>query len=368
MRELTTSSLAEHKTTKVAWLWPGRVPRGKLTMLCGDPGLGKSFLTMDLAARVTSKQDFPDGPNPLREPGSVLILSAEDDPGDTIRPRIEAAGGDVNRVHIVEGIRERFDDGGVRRDVVSLDLDVEAVERALQQMERPRLVIVDPISAYMGATDSHNNTQVRAVLARLSECAMRFGPAIVCVSHLSKASKQVKAVYRQMGSLAFTAAARMVWQVAKVPGEESKRAMLLVKSNLPCDNTGLGFEVVDGRVIWDAKPLEMSVEEADSTEECVTSAAVEEASEFLRSSLAEGPVDAGTLIQQAERAGIALPTLKRAKKSLRVIARRSNVGGRERGWVWSIEDHPRTPGREPLFRETRLQTPDDASEPTGGGA
>lgn len=353
MRELTMSSLSEFQASRVSWLWPGRIPRGKLTMLCGDPGLGKSFLTMDLAAWVTSRLDFPDAASPLREPGSVLILSAEDDPSDTIRPRIEAAGGDVNRVMVVEGVRHRHESGDISRDGVALDRDVEAIEQALSNMERPRLVIVDPISAYMGTTDSHNNSQVRSVLARLAECAMRFGPAIVCVSHLAKSSQQVKAVYRQMGSLAFTAAARIVWQVAKMPGEESKRALLLVKSNLASVSRGLGFEVVDGRVRWDDRPLDLSADEVDMPDEAMAPGARDEAAAFLGQALSEGPVEASEIIARAEQAGISLITLKRAKKSLRVLARRSGGAGRERGWVWSLEDHPGARGDDPLFRAKR---------------
>src|SRR5262245_65221124 len=100
MPELDLFDLSDVAPEPVRWLWPGRIPAAKVTLLCGDPGLGKSFITMDLAARITAGQDFPDAPSPLRKPGSALILSAEDDPGDTIRPRIEAAGGDISRVKI----------------------------------------------------------------------------------------------------------------------------------------------------------------------------------------------------------------------------------------------------------------------------
>ncbi len=335
MRSPLTTDLSTVKSTPVSWLWPGRIPRGKVTLLCGDPGLGKSFVTMDMAARVTSHQDWPDAPTPLKQPGSVLVLSAEDDPSDTIRPRIEAAGGDPSRVLVLEGVKR---EGGGGSKGISLTVDIDMIEQALASMERPRLVIIDPISAYMGDADSHNNTEVRGILAELSRLAGKLGPAIVCVTHLNKAPGG-KAVYRAMGSLAFTAAARIAWQIAKMPGDEEKRAMVLVKSNLPDVGKGLAFRLSqdenrNGFVQWLDTSLEIS---ADFMEEGAPGEgdAVPEACAFLRSTLAAGPRPAQEVIADAEKNGIPLASLKRAKRLAGVRSWRGS-GGRDRPWVWGV--------------------------------
>lgn len=337
MSSLSTLALSTVKPSPVTWLWPGRIARGKVTMLCGDPGLGKSFLTLDIAARVTTARAWPDGPTPLKQPGSVLVLSAEDDAADTIRPRVEAAGGDPARIIVADGL-VRHDDG--RLTGLSLGLDCGAIARTLSTMERPRLVVIDPISAYLGDTDSNNNAEVRAVLAELSRLAQRLGPAVLCVSHLNK-SPGGKAVYRQMGSLAFTAAARAVWQVAKMPGDEQTRVMTLVKSNIACTQDGVSFRVeptAEGaRVNYLDCRLAMSADmvEQESVEQ---TGELPDAVEFLRSGLATGPRPAKDLIDEARTVGISETTLKRARRVAGVIACRPG-GGRDRPWLWRLEGH-----------------------------
>jgi hypothetical protein len=343
MTSLHTTTLHSVKPSDVSWLWPGRIPRGKVTLLAGDPGLGKSFVTMDLAARVSRAGAWPDGPTTLRQPGSVLILSAEDDPADTIRPRIEAGGGDLSRVQVVESVRAA--DG--RELGLDLSVDVTLLARHLETVERPRLIVIDPISAYLGNVDSHNNAQVRGVLASLARLAMKHGPAIVCVTHLNK-NPGGKAVYRTTGSLAFTAAARVVWQITRLPGgtgggDENARAMLLVKSNLATTRTGLAFTIEtepgtrDPKVRWAPTPLHLdadAVEEAAAPDEAT---ALPEAVEFLRSYLSDGPMHASEITEIAQRAGISIGTLKRAKPVVGVRTRRAPGGGRDRPWVWAIE-------------------------------
>lgn len=338
MNEPVTKCLSTVRAEPVKWLWPGRIPRGKVTLLCGDPGLGKSFVSMDMAARITSRQDWPDVETPLRQPGSVLLLSAEDDAADTIRPRVEAAGGDPTNIVVMDGVRRG--PLGAATSGVSLTVDVDSIEEAISRMERPRLVIIDPISAYMGDADSHNNAEVRAILAQLSAVAGRLGTAIVCITHLNK-TPGGKAVYRAMGSLAFTAAARMVWQIAKMPGDESSRAMVLVKSNLPDAGTGLSFRIERdergaGFVQWLNADLDLS---ADALEqdggESGSPDTLAEAREFLASFLAAGPRKASEVIAAAEAAGIGATTLKRAKKLAGVRATHEGTG-RERPWVWRV--------------------------------
>src|SRR5262249_44074013 len=151
---------------KLCWLWPGRIPLGKFTLFAGDPGLGKSAATIDIAARVTRGTSWPDGA-PNDQPGSVIILSAEDDDEDTIRPRLRVAGANLDKVHILQAVRHAKTDGDTTLDHFSLATDVAALRDAVVSLEDVRLVIIDPISAYLGNTDSHVNARVRGIIAPL---------------------------------------------------------------------------------------------------------------------------------------------------------------------------------------------------------
>ncbi|NOG54738.1 MAG: AAA family ATPase [Planctomycetes bacterium] len=238
--------LADVTPEPIRWLWPGRIARGKLTMIAGDPGVGKSLLSVDLAARISSGRGWPDCNGPC-EPGGIVMISGEDDIADTIRPRLDAADADVRRISVVTGVwHQPYDaDSESKPDpterLFNLISDIGALEQAISNTPDCAVVIIDPITAYMGETDSHKNAEVRAALLPLSELAARTGVAIVAITHLRKAGGD--AVHRPMGSLAFTAAARAVWGVVKDKEQEDKRLFLPVKSNLGPDTTGLAYEV-----------------------------------------------------------------------------------------------------------------------------
>ncbi len=177
---------------EVQWLWPGRIALGKLTLIAGDPGLGKSFLTCDIAARVSQGLSWPDKSPALPTPAEVLFLSAEDGLEDTIRPRLDASGADCARVHFLKGVSVpkvvhgvgEAEDRKIR--MFGLHQDLEVLEKALEMLQNCKLVIIDPISAYMGDTDSHKNSDVRSILGPLSDLATKYGVAVVAVSHLNK--------------------------------------------------------------------------------------------------------------------------------------------------------------------------------------
>ena len=154
--------MAEIEPTEVQWLWPHRIPLGRLTLLVGRPGEGKSFFTMELASHVSKGTEFPDGT--YCPSGSVLIVSAEDDPADTIRPRLDAAEADVKRVHILSAIQYTASDGKQEERAFTL-ADMPMLEAALSPLPDCRLVIIDPIGSYLGGgTDAHRDNEVRSVL------------------------------------------------------------------------------------------------------------------------------------------------------------------------------------------------------------
>ena len=173
MRRPAIVRLADVEPAPVEWLWPGDIViLGKVTMLAGDPGLGKSLVTLDVAARVSRGAAWPDTPHDRQPVGGVVLLSGEDDIADTIRPRLDAHGAEVSRVIAMQGIQASDSAGDYKRPV-DLARDLEQLRAAIKSVENCRLVIVDPVSAYMGKSDSHVNAEVRALLAPLAELAAR---------------------------------------------------------------------------------------------------------------------------------------------------------------------------------------------------
>ncbi len=302
----------------IVWLWPGRIAIGKLTMLSGDPGLGKSLLTIDLSARVSIGAKWPDTSDhaPL---GGVVMLSAEDDAADTIRPRLDAAGADCSRISLLTGI-SRFDLEENERFLATFNLarDLKALEQAIESTPDCRLVVIDPISAFCGATDSHKNSDVRGLLAPLSELAQRRQMAVVGVNHLNKSAAGGPAMYRTMGSLAFVAAARAAWAVVKDKQDPGKRLFLPIKNNLAGDIAGLSYVVVEQNghpcLAWSADPVTVSADEAMATEKPDSrDAERREAKTWLQTVLAHGPLAVKEIEQQAKAAGLKWATIRRGK-------------------------------------------------------
>lgn len=328
--------LDQVKAEAVDWLWPGRIARGKLNLIAGDPGLGKSFLTLDVAARVSTGAGWPDRPNERREPGGVVLLSAEDGTADTVVPRLIAAGADRSRIAVLEGVHDRS-----APRAFNFERDIEALGRAVRAVPGCVLVEIDPVSAYLGGVDSHKNADVRGLLAPLAALAAELGVAVVMVTHLNK-SAGAPALYRTMGSLAFAAAARSAWAVAKDRSDPGRRLLLPMKNNLAADTGGLAFRLVAAEagstpvVQWEAEPVDSTAEEALAYEAPgERRSCVERAVDWLKDVLGSGPVPAQAVIAAAEAAGISGKTLDRAKGALGVVSRKTAVRG---GWNWHLQE------------------------------
>jgi hypothetical protein len=346
--EPVITNLADVTPRPVNWFWPSRIALGKLTLIVGDPGLGKSFITLDMAARVSKGLGWPDRPDAPNAPGGVVLLSAEDDLADTIRPRLDAAGADVARIDAMNTIK-RFDPA-LNKDVFepfNLADHLPQLERAIRQIGDARLVIIDPVSAFMGKADSHKNTEVRGLLAPLSELAARHGVAVIAISHLRKG--EGPAMYRAMGSLAFVAAARAAYAVSRDREDPTgqRRLFLPIKNNLGNDRDGLAYCLDDAFsansqpvVKWETGPVSISADDALSqdggTGEDDTSE-LEEAKTWLSDALAAGALPAKDILAQARQNGISKRTLDRAKKSLHVTTAKAQ-GVANGGWSWSLGD------------------------------
>ena len=209
--------LADVKSKPVRWLDPRRIPLGKHTSLIGDPGVGKSGIALDYAARVSTGREMPDGSHGdlYEEPAGVVILSAEDDPADTIKPRLEAMGADLDRIVMLAGVVTK---DGERMPNLH---DLPAIKQAVLRV-KAKLVIVDPVMAYLpGGTDSYKDQHVRQALAPLCKLARERGFALLVVAHLNKSVEQVKAIYRAGGSIGIAGNARSLLLAA--PAKTARR-------------------------------------------------------------------------------------------------------------------------------------------------
>lgn len=327
-------------------LWPGVLWIGKPTLVAGDPGLGKSLLTLDIAARITRGGCWPCSSEP-QEPSDVAILSAEDDASDVIKPRLRAAGADLSRVLIVGHVEEFVPSTGhIRRRTLQLDKDIAALKRELAaHPRRIKLLIVDPLGAYMGNADTHNNAETRAVLAQLAELAAELRIAILVVSHLNKAENG-NALYKVSGSLAFVAAARAVFLIVKDPLEPGRVCMLAAKSNYGPTTTNYAFtksEADNGHafVKWEDEPVNVSADvlfgDGNSARQNSVQVGTEEAEAWLRAELIGGARPGKEVKAAARKAGISTRALQRATASLRVVQAPAEFGG---DWMWSLPAVP----------------------------
>ncbi len=343
--------LCDVKPEQVSWLWPNRIAIGKLTLIAGDPGLGKSFVTLDMAARLSRGLPWPDSPNVHTIKGGTVILSAEDGIADIIVPRLLAAGADVERISAIEAIHTIGERG--RESVRSFDLsrDMPALESAIKSVDDCKLVVIDPVTAYLGSeVNSHNNAEVRGLLAPLSGLAAKHGVAVVAVTHLNK-SGGGPAIYRAMGSLAFAAAARAAWSVSKDKADDKRRLFLPIKNNIAPDSGGLAYRIESAEmkscpiVVWETDPVAQSADDALSIDgrEPGDGSAFDDAMEWLRDVLSQGPCAAKDVLAQAKTDGIKERTLERARKALGVKSQREGYANAGR-WVWVM---PHTPPTNP---------------------
>jgi hypothetical protein len=339
----------------VEWLWSPYVPKRKLTLLEGDPGVGKTFLALAIVAAETVGRHWPDAQ--ARGPGTALYLSAEDGIEDTLTPRLIAMGADRARVYVLKGWRTKTAEG-----VITL-ADIDVIERAIRE-KAPTLVVIDPLQAFIGAgVDMHRANEVRAILSGLVVLAERYGCAILIVRHWTKAA-QDRAIYRGLGSIDFSAAARSILVAGKDPKHPERFVMAHGKSSLAPTGPSLAYELGDGRFRWigqttvtaDAMARPPQVEEEGS--------ALEEARDFLHAVLAEGPQPAKEVVRAARGAGIAAITLRRARQGLVSISRVGLPGQGKGGgaWMWSLlrQDPPGHQGDHPDHGEhPPPSTPDE---------
>ncbi len=323
--DISLVCIADVEAETVSWLWLPYIPRGKLTLLEGDPGIGKSWVSLAIATAVSIGRGLP-GTEAI-ESESVVLASAEDGLGDTIRPRLDAMGADVRNVHAIKGALD-FGNGGL----AMLEGFIERV--------KPSLVIIDPLVAYIGAgVDIHRANETRAVMAKLADIAEKHGCAILAVRHLTKGGA-MKAIYRGIGSIDFAAACRSVLMAGCDPDNPQKRGLVQIKSNLAPMGKAIGFELRDGGFYWTGESDLTAARILAIEDSGEGKSARDEAADFLRDELADGQVEAAQVWRHAREAGLAEETLKRAKAMLGIITRRQGETGKRGGgkFTWELPE------------------------------
>ncbi|MEK7469686.1 MAG: AAA family ATPase [Planctomycetota bacterium] len=348
----------------LAWTWPGWIPSGKPAIWVGLAGLGKTMLLCDLAARITKGAEWPDGSGfaPL---GSVIIISAEDDPGDTLIPRLMAAGADLARVNFLQMVKRP--DGKTRAFTLA---DVEDLTKSARALGDLRLVVVDPVSAYLGDVDSHNNAEVRAALVACSEFAAKSGAVLLFITHPPKGAI-TKAVYAASGSGAFGNAPRSVVLVAEDREDPTRRLVAMAKINLAKKPKTRAYRIAtktlpDRPDLGEIPFAEWLPGTVDVTAEEIVAADAKGGKEtradkharadaFMKDKLAGGPVHSVEVVAAGSRLGFSDDALREALKRLGGRDRREGAGEGSRV-VWELPTSDFPPGRKPGSTEVPPHT------------
>jgi len=320
--------MAEVESETVDWLWLPYIPLSKLTLLEGDPGIGKSWVSLAIATAVSVGKGLPN--TEATEPAKILLASAEDGLGDTIRPRLDAMSADVTKIHAIKGPLDFGNTG-----LAILEGYIERVE--------PALVIIDPLVAYIGATvDIHRANETRTVMAKLADIAERHSVAILAIRHLTKGGT-LKPIYRGLGSIDLAAACRSILLAGCDPEDTNKRGIVHHKSNLAPTGVAIGYKLTSEGFYWTGES-DLTVQKILSADDIGSKSAREEATDFLREELADGPVEAAEVWRDAKEAGLAEATVKRAKAALGIISRRYGEAGKRGGgkFTWELPNHLET--------------------------
>ncbi len=329
---------------EVEWLWDGRVPLGMITMFAGDPKLGKSFVTLEMAAALSRGLPLPQSDLPNR-PASTILMSAEDDPARTIAQRLKVAGADVSKIHLLQSVNLA---NGLEA-LPSLLSDMNAISAAAAALGDCKLIVIDPVSAYLKGVDDNRNAALRGVFSPLRDLAERLGAAVVLVSHLTKA-RSANGKHRVLGSIAYVGACRANSMFARDPCDPLGLRVIMFDNG---GNTGplalpLAFTIEDrtGRgpqVSWSNEPVTITLEQALRSKGRSSNPGddpeLSECEEWLKETLAGGQALAAEVRRAAQAAGFSLTTLHRARTAISAATRRVGFGPGSKLY-WQLCDRP----------------------------
>lgn len=303
---------------EVDWLWYPYIPYGRITIVQGDPGEGKTTFVLNLAARLSIGQELPEAPNPPSEPQNVIYQSTEDGLADTIKPRLVNAGADCSHIAFIDDENH------------PLTLDDNRLEQAVIQ-SNARLLVLDPLQAFVGVNvDMHRANDIRPIFQKLAGIAERTECAVVIIGHMNKASG-LKDLYRGLGSIDIAAAARSVLLIGRLKNDPSIRVMTHLKSSLAPEGCSIAFELVsDGGFRWVGR-YDITAGDLLSGAQIVEESKSEQARTILSELLKHGSIPCVEVYAHFRELNISERTVDTAKRILKIKSIK-----RDDGWYWSL--------------------------------
>lgn len=341
--EIEIDSISNVKSKEIEWLWKDVLAFKKMTLVAGEPGVGKSQLLLYIASVISNGKNFKHDSKPCPM-GKVLLIAGEDTPEDTIKPRLLALGANLDNIHFVKGIKKFDANGHEFYDPICLIDNLSALEKKIIEHEY-KLIIVDPISLYLGSVDENKNKEIRSALSVINALAERRNLAVLLNSHFSKPSgnTQKNAVYRVMGSIGFAAAARIVFGVMKDPEDPSRRLFIPIKNNIGQDKIGYVYKIksefvenniATSRIEWLEEKIEKTANEVLNSLSPTDSPKLEEVKVFLQEMLKSGSIALSVIRRESDIRGFSANRLYKAKDELNIYENMSF--GAKRGKIWSL--------------------------------
>ena len=344
---ITIRLAADIKPQPLRPVCPDFLYRRKVALLAGEPGLGKSLFSCDVAARVSCASDWPGGVSAVIDPSNVVMISGEDDPEDTIVPRLIAAGGDLSKIHIINDVVETRDG---ELSALSIDKHMKGIHAMMIRCGAV-LLVFDPVPAFMGDRDSHKDTAVRALLNKVRQYAIEGDYSVLMITHFNKPGEKVSsAVHRVMGSLGFVAAARSVYAFVRDPADPDQRLFLPIKNNLGADKKGLSCSIdVDSSqnlrpspafLRWDDDPVDnQRIDEVltqSSPRVQARKAKEAEIEKWLLGKLTKFRVRSKRIFKQGKKRGYAERTVRKVLEDIGTVCEQDGFHG---GWAYRLMEH-----------------------------
>ena len=315
MADLKLINMRDVEVESVSWLWYPFIPYGKVTIIQGDPGDGKTTLVLQIIARLTKGESIIDEKE--QSPINVIYQTAEDGLADTIKPRLLSADADCSKVLVIDD-----------RDTPLTMRDVR-LEQAIVETNA-KLVVLDPIQGFLGAdVDMHRANEIRPIMKHISELAEKYKCAIILIGHMNKCSVG-KSAYRGLGSIDFQAAARSVLIVGRIKDEPEVRVVCQTKSSLAPEAKAVAFRLNEETGFEWIGELDITAD--DLLSGTVKGTKKQTAMDFLEKLLAEGQMAQTEIIELARHKGISDKTLRNAKDELKIKSKRVN-----NQWHWSFD-------------------------------
>lgn len=340
------------------WIWPNRIPKGKITLFAGPPDCGKTLAACDVTARVTTGRDWPDGSKNQLGPRRVLFASTEDDPQDTLVPRLEAAGTDLSKVIILDHVtvaqamRDAFKKVVARKKgekrALLLTTHVKLIKATLRKNPDIALIVLDPLTAYLGA-DANKDKDVRPVMEALSDACKGTEASIVGLIHHNKRSDVGSALEKILGASSVAGVARAAWGFGRDPEDKDEYFMALVKGNVLKKRTGMKYRIEetevtmsDGsksgipRTTWDGEIEEdandMLAKQREQRDNRDTKIVIAKA--LITARLSQGAQKASEMYEAGKAEGISDRTMKNAVRELGVTVYKQS--GAKGPWMWAL--------------------------------